>query len=154
MVNLKWTVCTDIHTETEDWPPSFLSSMCNQIRGYDLILTIYSDHSFVVYLMHWGWSILLFLDVTFCLYSRISTLLSFHLTKAVLTLSSITISTDPFSSFSFFFTDFSGAFSTLFILTVPVAVIPFSLKDLLIEDLPRSYHLWNDNLILSVLTIC
>ena len=54
----------------------------------------------------------------------VTTLLSLHLTKAILALSA-----DPHSSFSIFFTGFNGVFSTLFSGAVPVAAIPFSLME-------------------------
>ena len=94
------------------------------------------------FLMHWGCSILTrpffslmyrfvfavgfspyFDDIT------VTTLLSLHVTKAILALSSITASPDPLSSFCVSLTGFNGAFYTLFNRTVTVAAIPFSLQE-------------------------
>ena len=74
-VNLKCIVCTEIYAETEDWPSPFLASVHNHIRGYVLIQTINSVHSFIVFfdalrLLNID-STFLLLDVPFCFCSRI-----------------------------------------------------------------------------------
>ena len=85
----------------------------------------------------------------------VNTLLLFHLTKAILVLSLITKSANTLYRFSNFFNGFNGAFSTLFNRTLPVAAIPFFLsRNVVIEDLWRSYQLWDDNLILHVFANC
>ena len=131
----------DLHRQ-EDWPPLFLASLRSHIGGHVLIVTINSNHSFVVFFD----ALSLFnidpkfflLDVPFCFCSRFSpyfddirvtTFLSFHLTKAILGFSSITTLADPLSSFCISFTGFNSAFSFLFNRTVPVAAILFYLNE-------------------------
>ena len=129
------------YTETEDWTPPFLASACNHIYGYVLIQTI--AHSFIVFFDTLRLlsieSTFLLLDIYRFLFAvgfspyfddiTVTNLLSFHLTKAILALSSIIVSADHPSSFSIFFTGFNVAFSTLFNRTVLVAAISFSLKE-------------------------
>ena len=141
-VNLKCIICTEFYTDTEDWPPLFLASMRSHIGGHVLIEMINSNHSFVVFFD----ALSLFnidpkfflLDVPFCFCSRFSpyfddirvtTFLSFHLTKAILGFSSITTLAVPLSSFCISFTGFNSAFSFLFNRTVPVAAILFYLNE-------------------------
>ena len=143
-VNLKCIVCTEIHAEMEGWSAPFLAS-----ERYVLIQTINSAHFFIVFfdalkLLNID-STFLLVDVPFfvlfCLFffavefspyfydATVTTLLSFHLTKAILALSWIRTSADPLSSFFISFIGFNGVFSTLFNQTVTVAAIPFSLKE-------------------------
>ena len=96
-VNFKCIVWTEIYTETEDWPPPFLTSVRSHIRGYVLIQAINSTHSFIVFfdalsLLNID-STFLLLDVPFCFCSNpyyddmtATTLLSFHLRKTILEL--------------------------------------------------------------------
>ena len=85
--------------------------------------------------------------------TTITTLSFFHMTKAILVLSSITTSADRLSSFSISFTVtvFNGTFSTLFNQTAPVAAISFSIKERSNEELWWIYQLWYNYLILHVL---
>ena len=74
-VNLKCIVWLENYAGMEDWPPPFLASVRNHIRGYVLIQTINSAHSFIVFfdalrLLKID-SIFLLLDVPFCFCSRI-----------------------------------------------------------------------------------
>ena len=114
--NLKSIVCSEIYTETEDWPPPFLASVRNHQRGCFLIQTISSTHSFVLFfdalrLLNIDSNFLLLMyryvfAVEFNPYFddiTVTTLLFVHLTKAILELPSITTLADPLSSFSISF---------------------------------------------------
>ena len=79
-------------------------------------------------------------------------MLSFHLTKAILALLSITTLVYPISSFSISFTRFSGVFSTLINQTVAVAETLFSLEGRSNRGLVSKISWYND-LILHVLAI-
>ena len=118
--------------------------MGNHLSGYFVLQTINTAHSFVIFFDAMGLLNIFSLmyrfvfAVGFNLYFddiTVTTFLSFHLTKAILALSLITISDDALSSFSIFFTGFNCAFSTLFNQTVLVAALSFSLSsDAVIED--------------------
>ena len=150
LVNLKRTVCTEIYTETEDWPPRFIASIISNIRCYVLIKKINSAQSFDVFfdilrLVNIG-STFRLRDVPFFFFFfffavglnryfhdiTVTSLLSFHLTKTIFALSSIATSTDPLCSFSISFTGFNGRvlpYSTLFHRKISVAAISLSFKE-------------------------
>ena len=123
-------VCTEIYTKMEDWLSPFFASMCNHTRGYVLIQMINSAHFFVqsffclMYRFVFAVGFNQYFDDT-----TITTLSFFHITKAILALSSITTSADRLSSFFISFTVFNSTFSTLFNQTAPVAAISFSIKE-------------------------
>ena len=127
--------------------------MRNHIRGCFLIQTISSTHSFnaffdALWLLNIGSTFLLLIycnvfAVEFNPYFddiTVTTLLFFHLTKAILELSLIAASADPLFSFSISFIGFSGAFSTLIKLYLLQQSLSLSTK-VVIADLQRSYQL-------------